>query len=44
MTLYIENGGLSAKHADIKYDCNEKKNYLKDLDSETGSNKDNCVY
>ena len=41
LTLYIENGGLSPKHADIKYDYNEKKYYLKDLDSETGffSNK-----
>ena len=36
LTLYIENGGLSPKHADIKYDYNEKKYYLKDLDSETG--------
>lgn len=36
LTLYIENGGLAPKHADIKYDFNEKKYYLKDLDSETG--------
>jgi len=37
LTLYVENGGLSPKHADIKYEYNEKKYYLKDLDSETGS-------
>lgn len=36
LTLYVENAGLSPKHADIKYDYNEKKYYLKDLDSETG--------
>lgn len=36
LTLYIENSGLSPKHADIKYDYNEKKYYLKDLESERG--------
>lgn len=36
LTLYIENGGLSPKHAEIKYDYNEKKYYLRDLDSERG--------
>jgi protein phosphatase 2C family protein 2/3 len=35
LTMYIENSGLSPKHAEIKYE--NKKYYLKDLNSEKGT-------
>jgi len=35
LTMYIENSGLSPKHAEIKYEG--KKYYLKDLNSERGT-------
>lgn len=35
LTMYIENSGLSPKHAEIKYD--NKKYYLRDLNSQTGT-------
>jgi FHA domain. len=33
--MYIENSGLSPKHAEIKYE--NKKYFLRDLNSETGN-------
>ena len=36
LTMYIENAGLSDKHAEIKYNPTTKKYILKDLNSKTG--------
>jgi hypothetical protein len=36
LTMYIENAGLSPKHAEIKYNPKEKKYYLRDLGSDSG--------
>lgn len=35
LTMYVENSGLSLRHAEIKYE--NKKYYLKDLNSEKGT-------